>query len=67
MAYFEGSGTIHFTQSADSEVTVMSVDLSGLAAGDKPYHVHASPVVAGEAGDTHDSCLKTNGHFNPYK
>ena len=67
VAYFEGYGSIHFTQSADSSVTTMRLDLSGLPAGDKPYHVHVSPVVAGEAGDTHESCVKTNGHFNPYE
>ena len=50
-------GTVHFTEMADGEVEV-SVDLTGVAAGQHGFHVH-------DKGDCGDNGNASGGHFNP--
>ncbi|KAG6658576.1 hypothetical protein I3843_04G160800 [Carya illinoinensis] len=51
------SGTIYFTQEADSSTTVTG-NTYGLKPGLHGFHVHA-------LGDTTNGCMSTGPYFNP--
>ena len=66
VADFGEYGSMRFTQAHGSSDTAVNVALEGLPEAELSYHVHVSPVPAGEVGDNAATCLKTNGHFNPF-
>ena len=59
------TGTIRFSQPSLSSNTTMRVDLYGLNANAKLYHVHTSPINSSLPAADSCSAASVGGHFNP--
>eukprot|EP00735_Rhodelphis_limneticus_P008942 TRINITY_DN2407_c0_g1::TRINITY_DN2407_c0_g1_i1::g.9013::m.9013 TRINITY_DN2407_c0_g1::TRINITY_DN2407_c0_g1_i1::g.9013 ORF type:complete len:164 (-),score=50.15,sp/O73872/SODC_DANRE/61.84/1e-60,Sod_Cu/PF00080.15/7.5e-48 TRINITY_DN2407_c0_g1_i1:413-874(-) len=61
VAYLVGASckaTVRFEQEAEDKPTTVSVEASGLKAGDHGFHIHAF-------GDLTNGCISAGPHFNP--